>query len=211
MGRLSWLSPALACYSFRGDVVEVPQSPMSGPRRRAFENPRRALNNARGAYSITGIMLGLAAAGIAVGTDCLLESPVVYLVNIGALYVARYLFAVLYAAGINAYWKRHADQGHPDEHDLVNDHRYINAGTAVLVACLAVSTLVVTHDGTPDWMAQRWVVFVGTAVIGAATAESLLSFTPMWFYVMILGRLPQRNPTAGQTPVCQDTDGDTQQ
>ena len=183
---------------------------MSGPRRRAFENPRRALNNARGAYSITGIVLGLAAAGIAVGTDCLLESPVVYLVNIGTLYVARYLFAVLYAAGVNVYWKRHADHGHPDEHDLVENHRYVNAGTAVLAACLAVSTLVVTHDGTPDWMAQRWVVFVGTAVIGAATAESLLSFTPMWFYVMILGRLPQRNPTAGQASESQDADGDSQ-
>ena len=173
--------------------MENPEQPISAVRRRAYGNPGRALDNARGAYSVAGSLLGLAAAGTAVVADYLLDPPVVYLVNIGALYVARYGFAGLYAAGINIYWKQFADQGHPDEHDLVSDHRYINAGTAVLATCLAVATLAVTHDSTPTWMSQSWVLFVGTAAIGAATAESLLCFTPMWFYIRIFGRLPQKN------------------
>ena len=164
------------------------------------------LDKARGAYSVAGILLGLTAAGTAVVTDFFLDPPVVYLVNIGALYVARYVFVVLYAAGIRVYWKQSADQGHPDEHDLVSDHRYINAGTAVLAACLAVATLAVTHDSTPTWMSQRWVLFVGTAVIGSATSESLLSFTPMWFYIRILGRLPQKNPVNDRAAADCDAD-----
>ena len=146
------------------------------------------------------------AVGIVLLTDCFLDPPVVYLVNIGALYVARYVFAGLYAAGISIYWKQYADQGHPDEHDLVNDHRYINAGTAVLAACLAVATLAVTHDSAPTWMSHHWVVFVFTAVIGAATAESLLSFTPMWFYIKIFRRFPRRNLANGRAAVNCDAD-----
>ena len=188
--------------------MEYPEQPISAARRRAYENPGRALGRARGTHTVAGILLGLMAAGIAVVTDWFLNPPVVYLVNIGALYVARYVFACMYAAGINIYWKRFADQGHPDEHDLVSDHRYINAGMATLAACLAVATLVVTHDSTPTWMSPRWVLFVGTAFIGAATAESFLSFTPLWFYINILRRLPQRNLNKDRAAADCDADQD---
>ena len=173
--------------------MENSERPISAARRRAYENPGRSLDKARGLYSVAGLLLGLAAAGTAVVTDYFLDPPLVYLVNIGALYVARYVFAGFYAAGIRIYWKQFADQGHPDEHDLVSDHRYINAGTAVLATSLAIAILAVTHDSTPTWMSQRWVLFVGAGIIGAATAESLLSFTPMWFYIKIFRRLPQKN------------------
>ena len=191
--------------------MDNPEQPISAARRRAYENPGRALDKARGAYGVAGILLGLTAAGTAVVTDCFLDPPVVYLVNIGALYVARCVFVCLYAAGINIYWKRFADQGHPDEHDLVSDHRYINAGTAALATCLAVATLMVTHDSTPTWMSQRWVLFLGTAVIGAATVESLLSFTPMWFYIKFLRRLPQKNLAKDRAAVDCDADAESRE
>ena len=180
--------------------IRDPEEPVSTPRRRALGNPPRALDRARGAYSISGFVLGLIAVGIVLLTDCFLRPPVVYLVNIGALYVTRYVLAVSYAAAINIYWKQHADLGHPDELDLVKDHRYINVGTAVFAACLAIATLVVTDAGTPTWMLKWWVLLFGTAFIGAATAESLLSFTPMWFYINILRRFPHRNPVDCERP-----------
>ena len=116
-----------------------------------------------------------------------------YLANIVALYIARYASAIIYGAAIQLYWKVHADDGHPDEYDFVLDHRYINAWTTATATCLAAATLVLTQNGAPTWMTHWWAIIAGTAVIGSMTTESLLSFTPMWFYIKILRRFPQRN------------------
>ena len=167
---------------------------MSPQKKRIYENPGRALNLARGVYSVTGLFLGAIAAGIAILTDAHFEPPSVYFVNIGVLYMTRYLGAIIYGAMVRIQWKVNADEGHPDEFDYVSDHRYLDAWTATMAACLGAVTLVLTHSDTPSWMKPWWIVTGGTAFIGAVTMESLLSFTPMWFYINILRRFPQRNP-----------------
>ena len=60
-------------------------------------------------------------------------------------------------------------------------------------------------------MSQRWVLFLGTAVIGAATAESLLSFTPMWFYIKFLRRLPQKNLAKDRAVADCDADAESRE
>ena len=166
---------------------------LSPQKKRMLENPGGALNLARGVYSVTGLFLGAIAAVIAIQTDARFEPPSVYFVNIGVLYMTRYLGAIIYGTMVRILWKVHADEGHPDESDYVRDHRYLDAWTATMAACLGAVTLVLTHNDTPSWMTPWWVVTGGTAFIGAVTMESLLSFTPMWFYINILRRFPQRN------------------
>ena len=67
------------------------------------------------------------------------------------------------------------------------------------------------QGGPIAWMSQRWVLFLGTAVIGAATAESLLSFTPMWFYIKFLRRLPQKNLAKDRAAADCDADAESRE
>ena len=171
------------------------QAQLAGTIDRMREDPIKYMGYSRGLASIAGLTLGLIAVGIVFLTDMFLNPPIVYIVNTGAAYVMRYIIAMMYGAGVRFYWTRNTRQGHPDEHDLVTDHRYINAYTATVVTCLATATLALAHDDTPAWMSKWWVITGGTAVIGAATSESLLFFTPMWFYIKILRRYPERSPS----------------
>ena len=164
------------------------------------------LDQSRVIASISGIGIGLAAGGLTILTARHLPSEAIYLTNLGAVYVLRYISSIVYSLMVKSLWKQisegkatagfnwttaKTDRG-LDEHALATDHRFIDAWTAAAVASLAAAAIVVTEPKGLPWMNQWWSILAGTTIIGAMTMESLLFFTPMWFYVKILKRLPER-------------------
>ena len=91
---------------------------LNNPKSRVLQNPPKALDQSRGTCGITGLILGALAGGFVLLVESVLSPLLVYLVNIVALYVARYASAIIYGAAIQLYWKVHADDGHPDEYDF---------------------------------------------------------------------------------------------
>ena len=75
---------------------------LNNPKSRVLQNPPKALDQSRGIYGITGLILGALAGGFVLLVESVLSPLLVYLVNIVALYVARYASAIIYGAATDA-------------------------------------------------------------------------------------------------------------
>ena len=182
-------------------MARKPQSPNQASSNRValdvekmvhLENIGLTFLGARASYEIGGALIGAIAAGITLLVDRFLGVPWLYLVGIASLSVMRLSAAVIYGLMIRFFWTHAELDKRIDEYTLVKDDRYTTAGTATAAACLTAAVIIVTHQSTPVWM-ERWDVVVPmVALVGAVTNDSILTFTPMWFYTVILRRYPER-------------------
>ena len=151
-------------------------------------------------YMVVGAYIGSASAGVTIGVLHALAPPIVYLVNVGAMWLFSLLSTLLYVFVARFWWKYTVHNLPIGEDTYIKDQSLIRAGVGTAAACFTIVTVIATHPDTPSWLEHWWTLVLGTAAIGALSIVSIVFITPTFLYRIIYHRFPESGQTGLSDP-----------